>query len=486
MSDKLKKIKARGLKDLYFFDKQILGYSKMRPVPHQELCDVVTDGQHNKKLILMPRGSFKSSVVTVGYSVWSLVKDPNKRILITHELQKNANKYVGEVKDHFEKNLKLKSLYGDLRSKELWRNNEILLNNRTRILKEPSVTAGSLEKGVAVGMHYDIIIVDDPVSSRNSNNLDQVEKTIDYYKLLMSILEPGGTLIIIGTRWNINDLYGWIQDPKGTEKNKFDIIIKKAIDAQGKYLMPDVLSPAFLEDVKETQGETIFSHQYLNEPLIEGDRTFNPDDVQWYKETPNGLIYFLSVDCAMGLDRRSDYTAFVLVGVDYAHNYFVEEAFQLKIKVAETIEQIFRLTEKYTPFMTMGIEVSMADQAVTQHLYSEMERRKSWFAIKELREESRKAKEERIRWLQPKMSAKKIYLRKEHVDLYDQIQFYPQCKHDDLIDALKSHVKITFPSDVTPLQADKFGALSPAERRIWQHVEDLGKRRVKRRRGRVI
>jgi len=479
--NKAEQIKKKAKADLYFFNKEVLGYSRMRPNPHQELCDIITSKEMRRKLILMPRGSFKSSVLTVGHSLHTLVNDPNHRILVCHELQKNANKYVNEIRTHIDSNLKFRALFGDWVSKELWRNSEFLINTRTAIKKEPSVMAASLEKGVTVGLHFDTIILDDPCSPRNTQTLEQVEKTIEFYKLLLSVLEPGGNMYVIGTRWNIHDLYGWILDEAGTERKKFQIIVKKAVSKDGEYLMPDILSKEFLDDVRETQGEDIFCHQYLNEPLTSAQQIFNTDDIKIYKDTestpPDGSIHFLTVDCAVSQSKESDYTAFVMNAVDYDHNYFIREAIRVRAKPSEIVDRIFELIDQYQPFMTLGVETSMVDQVITQLLYAEMDKRNKWFAVKELREGSRKSKEERIRWLQPKVAAGKIYLKEEHKELFDEIKFYPQTKHDDLIDALKSQTQVTFPSDTKPIKGTKYEHLNPRERQIWEHVETLGSRR---------
>jgi hypothetical protein len=85
LDPKLEKIAKRATTDYYFFCKQILGYEKMRPQPHQEICDfleaAITGDKEKrgkrKKLLLEPRGSFKSSVATVGGSLFALQKNPN-------------------------------------------------------------------------------------------------------------------------------------------------------------------------------------------------------------------------------------------------------------------------------------------------------------------------------------------------------------------------------------------------------------------------
>ena len=90
----MQKIAIQCKTDLYFLAKEILNYSKMEPHTHQELCDYTTsiltnppptnaiqekhpdfDPRKNLLLLLMPRGTFKSSVVTIGFTLQFILND---------------------------------------------------------------------------------------------------------------------------------------------------------------------------------------------------------------------------------------------------------------------------------------------------------------------------------------------------------------------------------------------------------------------------
>jgi len=482
---RMAEIRRRAKTDLFFFCREVLGYKKMSPVPHREVTNLIQYGKKRKKLILMPRGSFKSSVVTIGTSLYHLTQNPNCRILISHELQKLAKNYVKEIKGHIESNEKFRAIFGDLVNKnDTWRDDSFVINGRTQNRKEPSVTSGSLEKGVAVGMHYDYIFLDDPVSSNNSKSIEQVEKTIEYYRLLLSILEPDGKLYICGTRWHMDDLYGWILDERNSERANFDVIIERAQDEKGKLLMPNVLTEGFLKEVRASQGEEIYNHQYLNNPVSITRQTFNIDDVQFYEKPPQGLINFITVDCAISLRKRADYTAVIVNGVDYHHNYYIREAFQDKLKPYETVEKIFEFAEKYGPIMGLGIETNALDQSIKNILLEEMGKRNCFIPIIDIKIDPAIKKADRIRWLSIKTKNKSLFIKKEHEELYEQIKRHPQTAHDDLLDALKSQVKITFPSDSKPdQQTDHLDRLSLLEKKEYDNIQKVAKKRrmIKRR-----
>lgn len=486
MESRLKEIARKAKNDYYFFCKEILGYQKMSPEPHKELCNFITNPKgKRKKIILLPRGSFKSSVVTVGHSIFSLAQDPNERILIAHEVQKLARKYVKEVRGHLEENQKFRAIFGDwVNQNNTWRDDEFIISKRTKLYKEPSVMAGSLEKGVTVGMHFSKIYLDDPVSINNSRTSDQVEKTIEYYRLLLSVLEPDGQLFICGTRWNTNDLYGFILDPKNYERDNFDVLIKRAVDEDGTLLMPKVLTKEFLEEVRKSQGEEIFNHQYLNNPLVSTTQTFEVSDLRYFDKPPLGLVYFITIDCAISLKKEADYTGIIVNGVDYDNNYYIHEAIQGKFKPFEIVEKIFELAQKYSPIMALGLETNSLDQVIKNILLEEMGKRKVFIPVVDVVIDPRIKKENRIKWLQVKFKNHQLFLRKDQEDLIAQIKFHPQIKHDDLLDALKSQMKITFPSDDKGSEIDKYSHLIDPQKKIWKHVEELGKKRMVRRKSR--
>ena len=67
--------KQFALSNLYYFNKNVLSYQQMETQPHLELCQFIQNwGTKKRKLILMPRGSYKSSCASVGYSLWLMVQ----------------------------------------------------------------------------------------------------------------------------------------------------------------------------------------------------------------------------------------------------------------------------------------------------------------------------------------------------------------------------------------------------------------------------
>ena len=193
---------------LYATAKDLLAYQDINHYTHDPMIRAL-EAPTRRKLIVTPRGCFKSSIGVVAYSIWSLVRDPNERILIDSELFENSKNFIREIRGRLETDDLIK-YFGIFKSKQ-WAEGSITIAQRTKIYKEASVTAAGV--GTAkTGQHYSIIIHDDMNSAKNSQTKEQREKVIAHYRLNTSILEPDGTMVIIGTRYSADDLIGHVLD----------------------------------------------------------------------------------------------------------------------------------------------------------------------------------------------------------------------------------------------------------------------------------
>ena len=192
---------------LYKTAKYLCGYSDMTKHTHFEMCQAL-EAETKRKLIVMPRGTFKSSVGVVAYSVWLLINNPNLRILIDSEKYQNSKNFIREIKGKLESE-KISNLFGNFRSDSKWAEGEFTIQQRTVVLKEASCTASGLGAG-KTSQHYDYILHDDLNTEENSDNIEQRKKILRHYKMNVSILEPQGTLVVIGTRYATDDVIGHI------------------------------------------------------------------------------------------------------------------------------------------------------------------------------------------------------------------------------------------------------------------------------------
>jgi hypothetical protein len=160
-----------------------------------------------RKLVVMPRGTFKSTLGSVAYPIWRLLRDPNLTILLDSELYSNSKNFIREIKGHLESE-RMTMFFGNQVGTK-WDEGEVIIGSRTGIIKEASITAGGLGT-TRVGQHYGLIIGDDYNSPANSETPEKCQKVIDHVRYNLNILNPGGEYLFIGTRYAERDVIGFM------------------------------------------------------------------------------------------------------------------------------------------------------------------------------------------------------------------------------------------------------------------------------------
>ena len=420
-----------NIKSLYQFNKEILGYSAMQESPHRLMCDSVENGD-KKQLQLWPRGFFKSSCITVGYVLYRIIKDPNIRILIANSTLSNAKSFLREIKGHLENNEKLREIIGDQVNKDSkWTETEIIVRGRTKNLKEPTVQVAGVGQSL-VSQHYDCIICDDVENADSVNTRELLEKTKSWFKLLYSLLNPDCQLIVIGTRYHFNDLYGYLIKNFSDE---FKPQIHSVFNEDGSPIFPERFSLEHIEELKKSQGSYIFSCQYLNNPVDSESAKFRKSDVLYYTndDLDKNLHTVMAVDRAYSTSKTADYTAIVIASIDPKNNLYVRLAKRLKCREGEIIDNIFEYRQLFKVDL-VGIEQKAFKDTLEPTLKDEMRKRNDYFLVEELR--GRTSKVSRIEGLVPRFEAGTIFIKEEMVDLEDELLRFPVAEHDDLADAL--------------------------------------------------
>ncbi len=477
-------IALRCKTDLYFLAKEILGYHKMEPHVHQELCDYTTsilpnspeelktrlqathadfDPTKNLLLLLMPRGTFKSSVVTIGFALQFLLNEPNARILLDSETFSKSKAFLREIQDHLMQNTKYREVFRAIHGvypytkksdMKLWTDSEVILPCRNVPKKEPTISCAGIDV-TKNGMHYDLIIADDLHSEKNVTNKEQITQVIDHYKLAFSLLDPGKPMIIIGTRWDYNDLYQHIID---FETEDFNILKKSAYNPDGSLLFPEVLSEAELDKIRRRQGMGIFSKQYLNEPVSDENATFKRDHIiriPWEQVRGKPMNWYLSGDPSYydprGTMQYSDFAVLVLVGMDAQRNLYVRHLVRKKMSYSDFINEMFTIyTAKEYDDIRKNLKIILeviGTKSLSYELANEQRRRNTWLPVTEIKSRLQ-GKEERIRGLAPFYEYGHIFHIKECPQLEEleyELLHFPSARHDDIIDALATVLEIASP-----------------------------------------
>lgn len=204
----LKALRERCRTDLKFLAKDICGMTAWEDSLHNDLAQFL-ESPTDRKLILIPRGHLKSSLVTVCWSIQQILRNPNIRILITNAVWDTARLFLREISGLLTDKSLLSEIFGKFDGPgSKFTQDEITISQRTAgTVKEATITTAGIERALTGG-HYDIIIHDDLVEENNINTKEQINKVIRYYQNSLDLIDPGGQILIVGTRWAMGDLYG--------------------------------------------------------------------------------------------------------------------------------------------------------------------------------------------------------------------------------------------------------------------------------------
>lgn len=423
---------------------EVLGYEvqphHMRLLKHQY--------NNRRSLTLIWRGAGKTTVGTVGWSIFQLILDPNRRILLASKTRDNAKGFLKEIKTHFEANEKLKEIFGNFVGTSTWSDEAIEVRGRTKAFKEPSINTVGVDGAVA-SKHYDIINTDDLVDEENSRTKHQRDKMTDwYYKVLLPTLNPPdandrfiGSENMIGTRYHYEDHYGRMiktqPDGTGGEFAGDRTLIIAIEDDEGNPTWPERF-PKEVIDTYRKGGIIRFNSQYkCNCDAMQG-QIFQYDDCQVVAPDeagniviPENLLIYHGVDLAISEDEEDDMFAQVVLGIESKNrDVYVLDYQEERLRFAEQTKAIIKFRRKWKPLRT-GVESNAYQKAQVHAL--EDKKQKGIIPIYTLKDKVTRAHKMEAAIFNPK----KVWFLPEHNHLREILVLFPNYRWKDLFDAFE-------------------------------------------------
>lgn len=460
----LKLERQKALSDFFYFAKHIWGLSRMRREVHSEFCDMLQSASMQSKdgvikvLALMPRGSFKSSIIRA-LVIWLYLRDNNLRFGLASATLPLANDNLKDIK-HRIQTKRFVELFGDIIERDdrgrptKWNEDEIQLvvDDDSYRHRESTILVCAAGK-MRIGYHCDVFILDDVVTEDTVTTPDQIRKTLVFYGQLKSIVDKGGHIFIIGTRYSYDDLYGRLLGENEHNEILVDYhLVERAERDDGTRFFPELYTDAYLEEQRKDQGDYMYSCQYNNRPTNKATAVFMKEDFRYIGsqpgelEVPEECTTFLLVDPAKSEKKSADYTALVTVKLDSRSRIFVPHAQQVKAAPSAVMDMIYGLDSVFHYDM-VGIE-----QVGMQMFYDWMLDRINngvgrFLPLKAVKTSTSTTKDMRIRTLEPYVKAGRLYLQHGLRDLEDQLTRYPSIVKDDLVDALSMITRVGFLPD---------------------------------------
>ena len=316
--------------------------------------------------------------------------------------------------------------------------------------------------GGITGMGADIAIIDDPFKDRQEANSPTVREGVwDWYtSTLYTRLSQGGGVIVMCTRWHVDDLIGRLIDAQeyGDQWRvvNFPAIAEhdESFRKEGEALHPERFSLDALIQMRKAVGERDWASLYQQRPIPDGGTLFkrewihyyNPDDLP---ETFDATV--ASWDMTFKETAQSDFVVGQVWGRKGADFYLLDQV-RKRMSFVDTVNAVIELSNKWPKVTKKLVEDKANGTAVIETL------KKAIVGICPIN--PTESKESRATSVTPLWEAGNVHLPNPTLcpwvktDLVPELLYFPGGKHDDQVDAmsqalndLKTSVKRMHPTN---------------------------------------
>lgn len=321
-------------------------------------CDIQVS--ENQNFICEDFFTHNSTICNYTKIIFEILRNPNIRIGLISNTQKQAEGFLKEIKNHLEGNSRLIEIFGQQVGPK-WDTKEIVVKGKDSKHKDSTVSCIGVGSAL-IGKHFDMIIMDDAVTEEASRTeLQRERQRVWFYQSLAPTMEPHAQIHVIGTRYHYLDLYGHFighTEVEGAGELKNDYIRIKALefkvdkdkplldddglqktDDSGEPLFEPILDDDgneilesyfpekhtvdYLLNLKSNMGTVIFNAQYQNDTTAMKGVIFKNQYFRYYTEAPKKLKIYQGVDLAVGEKDSANKFAHVTIGIDNEKNIYV-------------------------------------------------------------------------------------------------------------------------------------------------------------------
>jgi hypothetical protein len=402
----------------------------------------VERGEIDRLMLFLPPRYGKSQLASINLPAWALGRNPRREIITSSYSADLAQDFGSKTRTLVESeqyraifNVQLRQ---DDRSKAKW------------LTQEGGAYTSVGIGGAITGRGADLLIIDDPIKNREeAESKTYRDKVWNWYtSTAYTRLEKNGAVILILTRWHVDDIAGRILASE--EAYRWNIVNLPAIAEQdeqyrkkGEPLWESKYNLEALESIKRVIGTYDWASLYQQKPILSENQEFNPHFFKARSQEEVDRLNtrnFLTIDTAISQKSYADFTGFCDNAVD-GENFWNLKAWRMKLGPKELIDYLFTLYDRRR-YEKIGIEKTIYLQVIKPFLDDEMRKRNKFLPIVEL-QHNQVQKEIRIRSLLPRYEAGSIF----HIDgacrdLEEEALMFPQGIHDDVIDATAYQTQI--------------------------------------------
>ena len=328
----------------------------------------IAEGKIKRLIVNMPPRHTKSEFASYLLPAWMIGKSPSLKIIqATH---------TADLAIDFGR--KTKNLVDDVKYQELF---------KTR-LQEDSKAAGKWKTeqggeyfaagvgGAITGRGADLLIIDDPHKEQDIRADGKAfDKAINWYTSgPRQRLQPGGSIVIVMTRWSTKDITGQLLKAQSEEgSDQWEVVELPALLPDGEPVWPEYWSSEELLRTKASIPVSNWLAQYMQSPTAEEGAILKREWWRdWEGEYPPKLDYIVqSYDTAFTKKETSDFSAITTWGVfsteDHGQSIILLNAFKGRYEFPELRRVALEEYRNWNPDMVI-VEAKASGLPLTHEL----------------------------------------------------------------------------------------------------------------------
>lgn len=455
---------------------------------HKECWDLCT-GKDKYVALAAPRGHAKSTAITFGYGLATLLFRERKFMLVVSDTESQASSFLGMFRNELQENKDLIDLF-DLKKNEKGEV-QFVKDSETDIIVEMNdghrfrvLAKGSEQKLRGLiwnGSRPDIILGDDMENDELVMNKDRREKFKKWFRnALLPSLSDRGIVRLVGTVLHMDSLLESFM-PNPSDKATITVGLKQYSRYRGmwravKYrahnedfselLWPEKKNAEHFQqlmaEARKNGALDGYSQEYLNVPLDESTTFYRRADFlaskTQEKEAP--MNHYVTADLAISETEKADYSVFIVAGVDQDKRIHIKNVIRERLDGRDIVNTFLALQRQYDP-VAIGVEDMQVSKSIGPFLREEMFRTNTFLNLYMLKHGG-KDKPTRSKSMQARMRAHGVRFDKD-ADWYpifeDELLTFPRGRKDDQADAfaylgLMLDVLIEAPSKQEAMEED--------------------------------
>ena len=400
-----------------------------------EALEAMVRGELQRMIVMMPPGSAKSTIGSVQFLSWYASLRPNEKILAVSSTQALAESFARRRRatcyTQEWQTLSGTCVHSDMQS----------VGSFGYGLGGEQYVAGV--GASVVGRRAQMLVVDDSVSSYEEINSEHRRNAMWEWYLaeLRSRLTPGGTELMIGTRWHAMDLIGRLLNSEGSETWHVIRMPMLCDDPEtdpmgrefGEPLWPNWFNQQQIDENK--RHPLRWSSMYQQVPLTGDGSWLALEDVPVVDYAPKDITMWAAMDFAM-TDGAGDFSVIIIAGLDTNRTLFIMDIWRDRVSSDKIVKRLVDLHKTYK-FREVLVD-NDAGTKVFKSLAHDIMRRDGHPVPLKSMPTGGQNKETRAGAFRgfAKMGAVRIVRGAWNCDLLSEIEQFPNGSHDDQIDCL--------------------------------------------------